>query len=86
LFPALFCEVVVVVHPGLPLHVLVLPPWVEVDVVTNPVLFPAARAAPEVSANEIADANASVEISFVMGNLFQQGFDDRVRPQLLSAI
>jgi hypothetical protein len=67
LFPPPFTVVVVVVHPGLPaVQVLVLPPWVELVVVSNPVLFPAANAALEASANESADANTSVEISFVM--------------------
>jgi len=44
--------VVVVVHPGLSLQVLVLPPWLVVVVVTNPFLFPfvlSARAALETS-------------------------------------
>jgi hypothetical protein len=52
LFPAGFAEVVVVVHPGLPLQVLSLPPWVEVVVVTNPFFWPAASAALEANANE----------------------------------
>jgi hypothetical protein len=67
LFPAGFVEVVVVVHPGLPLQVLVLPPWVVVVVVVNPVFCPAASAAFGANANEPISRNA--EISFVMGLL-----------------
>lgn len=72
LFPPLFCVVLVVVHPGLSLQVLVLPPWPDVVVVTNPVLFPfvlSARAALGTNANEIADANRRIESSCVMGSL-----------------
>jgi hypothetical protein len=64
LLPPLFCVVVVVVHPGLSLQVLVLPPWplvlVVVVVVVNPVLFPlvlSARAALGASANEVTAAS-----------------------------
>ena len=71
LLPPLFCVVevvlVVVVHPGLPLQVLVLPPWplvVDVEVVVvNPVLFPlvlSASAAPEANANEPASRRAEI--------------------------
>jgi hypothetical protein len=71
LFPPPFCVVVVVVHPGLPaVQVLPLPPWLVVVVVVNPFLFPlvlSASAALEANANKSADANTSVEISFVMG-------------------
>jgi hypothetical protein len=67
LFPAGFVEVVVVVHPGLPLQVLVLPPWVVVVVVVNPVFSPAASAAFGANANEPTSRRA--EISFVMGFL-----------------
>jgi hypothetical protein len=70
LCPPLFCVVVVVVHPEVLLQSWVLPPWVEFVVVVNPFLFPlvlSASAALEANANESADANTSVEISFVMG-------------------
>ena len=40
LLPPLFCSVVSVVHPGLPLQVLVLPPWLLVVVVWNPFFWP----------------------------------------------
>jgi hypothetical protein len=66
LCPAGFVEVVVVVHPGLPLQVLVLPPWVEVSVVTKPFFWPAASAALEANANEPTSRRA---ISRVMGFL-----------------
>jgi hypothetical protein len=68
LFPALFAESVVVVHPGLPLQVLSLPPWVVVVVVTNPFFSPAASAAVEANANEATTRRA--EISRVMVSSF----------------
>jgi hypothetical protein len=74
LLPPPFCVVVVVVQPGLSLHVLVLPPWLVVVVVVNPFLFPfvlSARAALGTSAIEIADANKSFESSCVMGFLIR---------------
>jgi hypothetical protein len=71
LFSVVVVVLVVVVHPGLPLQVLVLPPWplvvVVVVVVVNPVLFPlvlSARAALEANAKE--PANRRAEISRVM--------------------
>jgi hypothetical protein len=60
LFPPPFTVVVVVVHPGLPLQVLVLPPCEVVVVVVNPFLFPSANAALEANANEPASRRAEI--------------------------
>jgi hypothetical protein len=60
LFPPPFTVVVVLVHPGLPLQVLPLPPWVVVVVVVNPFFSPAASAALEANANEPASRRAEI--------------------------